>query len=124
EFRTFGFGLLVQILRVAFCPPRRQTGDINRLAPQGLQPLLEMEIPTWPSALTKGASSAHCRNGLGQPDLGPRAYRRRTLVETRHPSLAANGAGLLARRRSIDPVAITIAELEHLRTKPRSRAAG
>ena len=46
-------------------------------------------------------------------------YHRRTLVEARPPSLATNGAGLLAGRRSIDAVATTITELEHLPAKPR-----
>src|SRR5690242_19178956 len=58
QLRSCGFGLLVQILRVAVRPPDREASDLDWLAPQGVQPSLEMEIPIGPPAPTKGPSSA------------------------------------------------------------------
>jgi hypothetical protein len=41
-----------------------KASDLDWLAPQSVQALLEMEIPIRSPALTKGPSSAHCKNGL------------------------------------------------------------
>src|SRR5690242_16589260 len=53
QLRSGCVGLLVQILRVAVRPGDRQTGDFDRLAPQGVQALLEVEIPIRPPALAE-----------------------------------------------------------------------
>jgi hypothetical protein len=124
QLRSGCVGLLVQILRVAVGPGDRQTGDFDRLAParrSGSSGSGNPDPAARPCRMTFGSSLLKW-SVTTQP--GAKSYRRRTLAEARHPSFAAHGAGVLARRRSIDSVASTLAELEYLPAKSRPGAAG
>ena len=68
--------VLVAVLRLEKCSGHRQTRNPDRLAPQGIQALLEGEVSTRAATHSCTSSSADRRDGSGESDLGTSTHRR------------------------------------------------
>ena len=91
-------GAVVSTIQLESGIDDRQTGDPNRLASQGVQAVLAVEVALGKTADCRKSSPADCAHGAGEPDLGRGAHRSRTVGEARDLGFATNGAGVLAAR--------------------------
>jgi hypothetical protein len=73
-----------------------QTRDLNRLASQGVQTVLAVEVAVGKAADSGKSSPADGAHGAGEPDLGRGADRCRTVGKARDLGFATNDTGVLA----------------------------
>jgi hypothetical protein len=58
----------------------RPAGDSDSLASEGLSALLEAQVPAGPAGVAPRDTSLDSPDGIGEPDLGRRAHRARTIA--------------------------------------------
>jgi hypothetical protein len=85
QFGSLHPGHLVPILRLESRPRHRQARHSCPLASQGLQTLLEPQVPTWAATPAERSPTVTCRYGQEQCDLGPSSHCQRTLAQARNP---------------------------------------
>ena len=91
-------GALVSTVQLEGGIDNCQAGDPDRLASQGVQAVLAVEVAAGKTADPGKSSPAECAHGTGELDLGRRAHRSGTDGEARDLGFATNGAGVLAAR--------------------------
>ena len=60
-----------------------QAQDLRHVAPQGLPPLLALEVRSWPAADPRRTPTSDSKNGAREPLVGRGADCQRTAAETR-----------------------------------------
>jgi hypothetical protein len=89
-------GSLVTVLRLEGSVGDRSAGDSDRLASQGIQTVLEMEVSDWQTTTAGEYSPTDCSHGARESDLGRRAIGCGVVSKTSDSGLPANGSVLLA----------------------------
>jgi hypothetical protein len=83
-------GAAQPLVQLAGRPDRREADDLDRLAPQGLRPLLALELRSWPATDPRRATTLDSENGAREPLLGRGADRKRAAAETRSACFATD----------------------------------
>jgi len=63
-------GAAQPLVKLAGRPDRREADDLRRLAPQGLPPLLALEVRSWPATDPRRATKLDSENGAREPLVG------------------------------------------------------
>ena len=90
---------MVSIIQLERSVDDSETRDPNRLAWQGVQGILALEVEDGKAADSRESSPADRRNGAGQSDLGLGAGGSGAGGETWNLGLPTNGASVLAARK-------------------------
>ena len=78
------------------CFSHRQAGDADRLASEGIPPVLALEVQAGKTSIAEEHPRADCAHGTGESDLGTNASCLGTVPEVGNLRFAQDGAGLLA----------------------------
>src|SRR5262249_28090875 len=83
----------------------RQARDFDRLASQGFQVVLEMEVASWSATNSCQHPQTHRTNGTRESDLGPSARGLGAFGEVGHLCFSTHSARLLALQNRSDEAA-------------------
>ena len=92
-------GVVVSIIQLERSVDDSETRDPDRLASQGVQGILALEVEDGKAADSRESSPADRRNGAGQSDLGRGAGGSGAVGEAWNLGLPTNGASVLAARK-------------------------
>jgi len=102
------------------CFNHRQAGDADRLASEGIPPVLALEVQAGKTSIAEEHPRADCAHGTGESDLGTNASCLGTVPEVGNLRFAQDGAGLLALAARQPTTENLLAALANLCTESRA----
>jgi hypothetical protein len=102
------------------CFNHRQAGDADRLASEGIPPVLALDVQAGKTSIAEEHPRADCAHGTGESDLGTSASCLGTVPEVGNLRFAQDGAGLLALAARQPTTENLLAALANLCTESRA----